>query len=317
MRNWLDDDGKALLGLVKAPKGTILRKSRIDLFGGSVLVVFSMALGLNQVLIKLVNGGLHPVFQAGARSLIAAIFVYLVMRWRKVPLVFHDGSFWPGMLCGAVFGIEFMLLFLALDLTSVGRASVIFYSMPVWLAIAAHFLIADERMTPLRALGLLLAVGGVIWAMSGAREGRVTLIGDLMALSASMLWAVIVLIVRLTALKKSRPEQQLLYQLLASAAILLPLAFVATDWLRDLQTWHLGILGFQAIGIVGVGFLVWFWILSIYPASDMASFSFLSPVFGVLAGWLILDETIGVSIIGALVLVSVGIVLINLRRKPA
>jgi len=294
---------------------SVIRKGRIDLFGAVVLVLFSMSLGLNQVLIKLVNGGLHPVFQAGIRSAIALIVVLLVMRWRSVRLVFDDGSLWPGILCGTVFAIEFVFLFIALDHTSVGRASVIFYSMPVWLALAAHFLIAGEKMTMRRGIGLVLAVAGVGLAMSGKTVGQASLLGDVLALIAAMLWAVIVLIVRTTSLGKSKPEQQLLYQLVVSAALLLPLSYFAGDWLRDLQVWHLGLLAFQAIGIVGIGFLVWFWILSIYPASDMASFSFLSPVFGVLAGWVILDEAVGVSIIGALALVSVGIVLINYRQK--
>ncbi len=229
--------------------------------------------------------------------------------------MFDDGSLWPGILCGTVFAIEFVFLFIALDHTSVGRASVIFYSMPVWLALAAHFLIAGEKMTMRRGIGLVLAVAGVGLAMSGKTVGQASLLGDVLALIAAMLWAVIVLIVRTTSLGKSKPEQQLLYQLVVSAALLLPLSYFAGDWLRDLQVWHLGLLAFQAIGIVGIGFLVWFWILSIYPASDMASFSFLSPVFGVLAGWVILDEAVGVSIIGALALVSVGIVLINYRQK--
>ena len=62
-----------------------------------------------------------------------------------------------------------------------------------------------------------------------------------------------------------------------------------------------------------MGFLGWFWVLSIYPASDIAAFGFLTPLFGVVFGWLILGERISVTIIGALLLVSVGIVLINRR----
>jgi drug/metabolite transporter (DMT)-like permease len=64
-----------------------------------------------------------------------------------------------------------------------------------------------------------------------------------------------------------------------------------------------------------VGFVLWFWVLSIYPASDMASFSFLAPVFGVIFGWLILDENISLTIFGSLLLVSIGIILINWKTK--
>jgi|TARA_B110000240_G_C13051025_1_gene263369 drug/metabolite transporter (DMT)-like permease len=46
----------------------------------------------------------------------------------------------------------------------------------------------------------------------------------------------------------------------------------------------------------------------------MASFGFLAPVFGVILGWLILDEEVSSWIVAALFMVSIGIVLIN--RKP-
>ena len=44
------------------------RKDHIDAFGGTMLVGFSAMMGLNQVMVKLVNAGLDPVFQAGLRA---------------------------------------------------------------------------------------------------------------------------------------------------------------------------------------------------------------------------------------------------------
>ena len=97
--------------------------------------------------------------------------------------------------------------------------------------------------------------------------------------------------------------------------LLLPFSLLFGDWIRDLQTMHIFMLGFQVVIVVAGGFLVWFWVLTIYPASDMASFGFLTPAFGVIFSWLILDEAISFTILGALVLISAGIVLINYRPK--
>jgi drug/metabolite transporter (DMT)-like permease len=73
---------------------------------------------------------------------------------------------------------------------------------------------------------------------------------------------------------------------------------------------------FQVIVVVAsFGFLMWFRVLAIYPASDMASFGFLTPLFGVAFGWLILDEVITWDFAGALALVCAGIVLVNRKRK--
>ena len=97
------------------------------------------------------------------------------------------------------------------------------------------------------------------------------------------------------------------------APILLLAAPFYGEFLRDPQPIHWAGLAFQAICVASLGFLVWFWLLTIYRASAVASFSFLSPVLAVLFGWLILGERIGPAVFVALVLVAAGIFLINRR----
>ena len=206
-----------------------------------------------------------------------------------------------------------MCLFTALDFTSVARVSIIFYSMPVWLALAAHFLLPAERLTALRLIGLVVAMAGVAIAVAD-RSGDANLLGDLLALIGAVCWAGIALTIRLSGLAKAEPAEQLLWQLMVSAPILLVAAYISGDILRDPQLIHFAGMAFQVIAVASFGFLIWFWLMSVYPASGVASFSFLSPVFSVLFGWLLLREEVGFSIWIALILVSVGIVLIN--RKP-
>jgi drug/metabolite transporter (DMT)-like permease len=103
-------------------------------------------------------------------------------------------------------------------------------------------------------------------------------------------------------------------QLVISAPILLLLAPLFGPLLREVAPVHLAGLAYQIIAVASFGFLAWFWLLTIYPAASVASFSFLSPVFAVLLGWLILSEEVGLSIWAALLLVAAGIYLIN--RKP-
>lgn len=291
-----------------------MRKDRIDATGAALLIGVSLLLGLNQVLVKLVNEGLAPLLQAGLRSAIAIVPVLVFARLSGRRLTIRDGSLPWGILTGIFFAAEFVMLFAALDHSTVGRVSVLFYTMPVWMTLGAHVLIPDESITIRRALGLALSVAGVAVAMWGRSGGTTELLGDIYCLVAAMLWAAIGLIARLTPMNRAVPEMQLLYQLCVSAVILLPIAYVLGDQVRDLQSVHVGILLFQACVVVAAGFLTWFWVLSVYPSSDMASFSFLAPVFGVLLGWVMLGEQLTASILVALLLVSAGIVLVN--RKP-
>lgn len=291
------------------------RKDRIDAFGGTALVLISLLLGLNQVMIKVTNAGLQPVFSAGMRSVLAAVLVLAWALWRGKKLSISDGSLVPGILTGILFAIEFIFLFLALDYTTVGRVSIFFYSMPVWMTLGAHFLVPGERINGRKALGLAAAMAGVVWAMADRGAGGGSVLGDALCTVGAMCWAAIGLTARVTKMNRAVPEMQLLYQLVVSAFILIPLAFFFGPLIRQLEPWHLGVFAVMVVGVVAIGFNVWFWILSIYPASDMASWAFLSPVFGVIFGWLLLDEQLSPTIIGALVLVSAGIVLINRRPR--
>lgn len=291
------------------------RKQHIDLFGAIALTAFALHLAFNQVVIKVTVGGFSPAFAAGLRSLGAVFVLLLWMHLRGISWQLPRPAWAAGLLVGVLFAVEFVCLFTAVDLTTVSRVSVIFYSMPVWLALAAHFLLPQERLTKLRALGLALALGGVALAMSNRSGGQGGLAGDVLSLIAAWCWAGVALAVRLTRLSQVSPAQQLLVQLFVSAPILLIAAPFFGPLVKDVQPIHVAGLLFQIVAVASLGFLVWFWLLSIYPAASVASFSFLSPVFAVLLGWLLLSEVVNIEIWVALAMVAAGIYLVNRRPR--
>lgn len=291
------------------------RKDRIDATGAVMLIGFTLLLGGNQVVVKVTNAGFPPVSQAALRSVLAVAALAVWMRYRGISFRLPRAAIWPAILLGVFFAVEFLTLFLALDLTTVARASIVFYSMPVWLTLAAHQLIPGEHLTRARVAGLVLAMSGVAWALLDRGEtGQASLTGDLLALLATLCWMGIALTARVSAARLLKPEQQLFWQVAISAPLLLLAAPLFGPWTTDPQLVHVGGLFFGAVVVVGFGFAMWFWLLSVYPASGVASFSFLSPVFAALLGWLVLGEPLGLTLIGALALVAIGLILIN---RPA
>ncbi len=293
------------------------RKERIDGIGAFYLVSFAVVLAFNQVVIKLGNGGFQPVFMAAMRSVLALLVLMVWMRLRGIPMRSPRGTWGAGLLIGGLFSFEFVALFWALDHTSVARASILFYSMPVMLSLAAHFFLPAERLTPMRSLGLALAMGGVALVLAERQGGEASLMGDLAALAAAAGWGGIALSVRVTRAQDLVPEVQLLWQLVVSSVVLGAVAPLFGEFFRDPGPWHWAGLGYQAIAVASFGFLFWFFLMKRYPASGVASFSFLSPVISVLLGWLVLDERVGPNVFAALVLVAIGIVLINRRPRVA
>lgn len=287
------------------------QKDQIDATGALALISMSALFGFNQVVIQLVNAGLQPVFFAGLRSAGAILCLALLFLLRGRALGLRRADLPAGVLIGALFAGEFILIFTALDLTTVSRASVLFYTMPLWLAFLAHFLIPGERITRLKAAGQVLAFAGVaiaiFWRTSA---GEASLVGDVMALMAAVAWAGIAVVAK-TGLRGVAPDRQLLWQVTVSAPLLFLAAPLFGPLIRDLQPIHLWGLAFQIVVVVTLGFALWFWLLTIYPAASVAAFSSLSPIFGVLFGWWLLEEKVTLAILLALALVTAGLVLIN------
>jgi drug/metabolite transporter (DMT)-like permease len=292
----------------------ILRKLRVDALGATALILFSVLLGLNQALVKLVNAGMAPVFQVGLRSACAFLIVVSVALIMQKKLSVFDGTLLPGIFSGMLFSLEFYLLFSALEYTTVSRVSMLFYTQPFWVALGAHFLLPGERLTRTKSAGLILALAGVVMLLVRADDGAgaETIRGDLMCIFAAIAWALIVLVARKSRLADSTPEMQLLYQLSVSGILLLGVAFVSGETFRVMTLSISLIFAFQVIFVVSIGFLIWFWALSTYPAGEMASFGLLTPLFGVFFGWLIFDDVLSFGFLIALAMVCGGIVLNNL-----
>ena len=291
------------------------KKNKIDTFGAIALISFSLLLGINHVVIKIVNVGLNPIFFAGIRSFIAFLFIIIWMKFARKPIVFNKENIIICLIAGLVFALEFLFLFLALDFTSVSRNSIIYYSMPLWLTILLFFTKNKEKLSFIKLFGLILAFSGVVISVSKNETGLVinssSLFGDFLAFLAALFWALLIIIAKNSNFNKEIPEMQLLWMVMVSGPILICFSFFIEDPIRDFQIIHIWGLLFQSIVVVAGGFLFWLWLLSKYPASGVASFSFLTPIFTIFFGWLILSEVMTPDFLFAAFLVITGLILIN------
>lgn len=288
-----------------------------------LMVLLCAAWGLNMVAVKVGNAGIPPVLQAGLRSALAALMLGAWCRWRGVSLRGWQwgGTLPAGLLAGALFGLEFLLIYVALGLTTASRAVVFLYGAPFFVALGTHWLLPDDRLTRAKALGLAVAFGGIGLAFAeGFAGGPVTarmLLGDALCLLAGAAWGLTTVLVKASPLSRARPELVLQYQLVVSALLLIPAAGLL-DAPLALRPTPLVVAAFlyQAIGIAFASYAAWFWLVSRHSASRLAAFSFLSPIFGVLAGWLLLAEPLGPSFLLAAALVALGIWLVNRPERP-
>ncbi len=283
----------------------------------SLMLVLAMLWGLQQVAIKFALAGVSPVAQAAIRSIVATILLAGWARWRGIALFTRDGTFGAGVLAGLLFGAEFVLIYAGLEHTAAARMVVFVYLAPVLTALGLAWFVPGERLTGIQWAGVLLAFGGLVvaFADSFSAPGRATLRGDLYGVIAAALWAATTVLIRSTRLSAARAEKTLFYQL-AVSAVMMPLASIALGeaGVRYVDATVVTSLVFQSVVVAFASYLTWFWLLTRYLAARLAVFSFLSPMFGVTFGVLILGERLSSFFVVAALLVASGIALVNIRR---
>jgi drug/metabolite transporter (DMT)-like permease len=295
------------------------RRQQLDSAAIALMVLLCACWGFNQVAIKLANGGISPIFQAGLRSAGSALLVWAWSAHRGVRLFTRDGTLGFGLLVGVLFGAEFVFLYWSLVFTSASRAVLFLYMSPFVVALGAHALIPGERLRSLQVVGLLCAFAGTALAFGDALRFPTyrELLGDAMAFIAALLWGATTVVIKASRLARISPHKNLLYQLAVSAVLLPVLSWLAGEpGIVAATPLVLGMLAYQVIVVAFASYLAWFWLISRYPAGRLSSFSFLTPLFGLIAGALILGEPVGWALLLALALVGIGIALVN-RPAPA
>jgi drug/metabolite transporter (DMT)-like permease len=297
---------------LSAAVATLGRRDAIDAAAVLAMLGLTMSWGLNGVAAKLSNSGYDPVFLTVARSVIGGALVLLWCACRGIRLFERDGSLWLGQLAGLLFGLEFLLIFVGLDYTSVARSALCVNTMPFWVLLGAHFLLG-EHMSARKWIGLLLAFCGVALVFSDrlSLPGPDAMKGDLMSLGAGIAWAAANILIKGSRLTTIGPEKLLLHQLAASAVLAAAMLPFAGPAIRDVALVPTLALLFQAVYIVAFTYVLWFWLMRRYPASGLASFTFLTPAFGVLFSGLLLGEPLSARLFVALALIAAGLIIVN------
>lgn len=279
----------------------------------ALMVLLCLAWGLGQVATKLAAEGVSLVTQAAIRSAVATVLLFAWTRARGIPLFGRDGTLGAGILAGLLFGGEFVFMFLGLAWTDAARMVVFIYLNPCFTAIGLAWFVPGERMNAKQWAGVLVAFGGLVLAFAdGFFTSRGTLLGDAFGLVAGLFWAATTVLIRATKLSAISAGKTLFYQLGVSAVLLAALAVALGEpGVTKLTPVVVASLAFQCVIVAFASYLAWFWLLTRYLASRLSVFSFLTPLFGVAAGVIVLGEPVTAVFLGAAVLVGAGIFLVN------
>jgi drug/metabolite transporter (DMT)-like permease len=289
----------------------------LDRFSILLMSALATAWGGNQVAAKFALADFGPMTQCALRSGIGAVLVALYAAWARPQVFRGDGTLFVGIITGVLFALEFVFLFFALERTTAASAVVFLFTAPFFVALGAVAFLPAETLSPRQWGGVGLAFAGVALGLYRPAEGS-SLLGDLLALAAGAAWGATTLVIKATRLRTIDPTKTLLYQIVVATLITAPMAF----WLGEAfpsrpSAVAVAALLYQAVFVVGVTYAIWYWLLKRYRAPELSALTFISPVVGVLEGWLALGERPGPIFIAALAGVAAGIVLLSWPRTAA
>jgi drug/metabolite transporter (DMT)-like permease len=285
----------------------------LDAASMALVVFICLTWGFNQPAVKLAIHEVPPLIQCAIRSSLATLMVFGIMRWRGLPIMARDGTLVAGLIAGALFGFEFVLIYRGLLYTTASRAVLFIYLAPFFVVLGARWFFPGDRFGLMQWLGLLLAFVGMVVAFgvpAPATEPN-QLLGDVMMAFAALGWAATTLIIKSSALARVSPEKTLLYQLVVCVVMVTLGALVFGERIVAMPSAvALGSLAYQTI-VVGTTFSLWFALIVKFSASRLSAFTFLTPLFGVAAGHLVLGEPLTPAFAVAVLLVAAGLILVN------
>ena len=281
----------------------------------AVIVLMCMCWGLNMVAIKFSLPDFPPLVQVAIR-ISGGFFIVLAWCWyRGIRLFERDGTLVPGLITGALFGLEFAFIFPAMQFTTATRASLFIYIAPFFVALGARWFLPNEKLVPVQWLGLILCFLGLAAAIGIPQpdvDARV-LLGDMMVIIGAAIWGATTLVMKASKLVTVAPEKTLMYQLTVAVPILFALSAALGERITHVPgpvaVWW---LVFQIL-VVGLTFPVWFTLIQRFSATRVSAFTVLTPLFGVAAGCLLLNEPFTLAFGIAVVMVVAGLILVNRR----
>jgi len=269
--------------------------------------------GGNPVAVKYSLLAFPPLWSAFFRFVIAIVCVVAWAKMTKVAMWPTAHEWRPLVLIGTLFTVQIAAMNIGFDLTTGSMGAVLIATNPIFAALFAHFLLAGDRLTAVKGIGLLVAFIGT--ALVFARGlGNLQLAHGIwgnviLLMSACLLGGR--LIVSAKVLQRIDSVRVVLWQMILSLPVFALGGYLFESIRWQHITWEpmAGLL-YQGVVVAGLGFSVSFYLMKRYTPSVIVSFNFVSPIAGVLLSSWLLGDLITGHLWAGMLLVGTGLFLI-------
>jgi len=263
------------------------------------LILVAIIWALNFSIVKITLQQIDPFSFNALRYILASILLVTAAKIKGYSLKVKKEHFWKLIGIGIVGNLVYQMLFIiGLDYTFSANAAVMLGSIPIWVALLSQ-LFTDEKLTPIKSIGIFLAFVGVAFIIIGGSNeisfASESFKGDLITLLAAIAWGVYTILSK-KYLKFYSSSQ---YSAFMSIIGVISLTIVGFPFLIKVNFSEITLGGYGGIvysGLLSVGLAYLIWNNGIYKigAIRSAAYQNLVPVLGLIFGVLILDEPLTV-----------------------
>jgi drug/metabolite transporter (DMT)-like permease len=286
-----------------------------------VLLALASVWGASFLFIKVAVEEISPIEVTAGRLFFGAVAILGYMWVRRVRFTAGPMIIAQVMALAVIANIApFFLIAWGEEHIDSGLASVLNSTMPIFTAVIAAALLSEERFTIARLVGLLLGFAGVVVLT----EGKITnvtdanVLGQLAVIGAAACYGLGSVISR-QLLRSVGPLELSALQVALGAVIAAPLVavFAGAPKYGDLS---LGAaLSLLVLGVMGTGFgyIAYLWLIEVTGSVRASLVTYLVPIVGLILGWLVLDERIGLNILLGATLIIIGVISVMRGQLPA
>jgi drug/metabolite transporter (DMT)-like permease len=290
----------------------------LDLRATLIMLALCVFWGIQQIAMKSIASDIAPTMQLAFRFSVAAVFFGIWCIAREGRRMFSDGTLRSGLLLGAMFSGEFILVGEALRHTTAAHSVVFLYTSPIFTALGVQFL-PEERLSIAQWIGIGVAVLGIGVAFfgHGDRPAVEMIKGDLLAVCAAAVWGATNVVLRRGRVGSASTTKTVFYQVGMATLLVGSFAAVSGQTHMVWSTRAIVSMTFQTVFIAIASYLIWFWLMRRYLTSRLMLMTLLTPLLGVLFGVLFLNDPIETRFAIGTAMVLGGVLIVNNWRLAA
>ena len=285
----------------------------LDYFLLTILALFWASAFFN---IKIATYSYGPLTIAFLRIFFGAIPVVLLCYLKKIKIeAFSKDWYWFAAIGIINLVIPFFLIAYGVQKVQSNLAAILMASTPLTAAGLAHFFIKNEKINFVKSLGILIGFSGIVFLFfDDILINENNIFSAFLILFGSCFYVVGGLLTLKISNKKN--ENVTASILIWGTLVLLPVSlFFEQPWNLTPRLDSTLALIYLGIFSTGIAWLLRFYILKHNGLVFQAQVAYLIPIFGVILGFLILNEVITPKIIISLIAVIIGIYIVKKGSK--